>query len=502
MRTILMKYLGMIILMVALSNTFCQDSPDLSKVTHRPPTVAGAFYPANADTIKKWINEYLSPDEPLEIKGDIIGLVVPHAGYVYSGWVAGKAYRELKDRKYDAVIVISPSHTIAFRGASVFKGDAYVTPIGIAKVDLELSKEIANVFPDVKYSLDGHDWKGGRSEHALEVQIPFLQIVQSGVPIVPIVMGSQDFETTDALVKAIVKSVKKLNKKVLLVASSDLSHFHNQKQAEKIDSPLVEAFSKLDYFKMAMNLYQDKWEACGGAPITVVMSVAEQLGANSAHSFLYATSATSPYTATDSSRVVGYFSGALYNDNSGQLKILPELNEKDKKVIMDYAKKSVRSTVLNTSIDIDEKQFSDRLNDEYAAFVTLKEEGMLRGCMGQTFTTSSLLNSVIEAGRLAASRDPRFSPVSEKELDKLEYEVTILLRMKKILNPEEIEIGRDGVYLRMENSGALFLPQVAPEQKWNRTELLENLCRKARLPMDAYKSTKAELYVFQAMIID
>src|SRR3989339_298896 len=402
MRTILMKYLGMIILMVALSNTFCQDSPDLSKVTHRPPTVAGAFYPANADTIKKWINEYLSPDEPLEIKGDIIGLVVPHAGYVYSGWVAGKAYRELKDRKYDAVIVISPSHTKAFRGASVFKGDAYVTPLGI----------------------------------------------------------------------------------------------------EKIDSPLVEAFSKLDYFKMAMNLYQDKWEACGGAPITVVMSVAEQLGANSAHSFLYATSATSPYTATDSSRVVGYFSGALYNDNSGQLKILPELNEKDKKVIMDYAKKSVRSTVLNTSIDIDEKQFSDRLNDEYAAFVTLKEEGMLRGCMGQTFTTSSLLNSVIEAGRLAASRDPRFSPVSEKELDKLEYEVTILSRMKKILNPEEIEIGRDGVYLRMENSGALFLPQVAPEQKWNRTELLENLCRKARLPMDAYKSTKAELYVFQAMIID
>ena len=127
---------------------------------------------------------------------------------------------------------------------------------------------------------------------------------------------------------------------------------------------------------------------------------------------------------------------------------------------------------------------------------------MLRGCMGQTFTTSSLLNSVIEAGRLAASRDPRFSPVSEKELDKLEYEVTILSRMKKILNPEEIEIGRDGVYLRMENSGALFLPQVAPEQKWNRTELLENLCRKARLPMDAYKSTKAELYVFQAMIID
>ncbi|TAL69135.1 MAG: AmmeMemoRadiSam system protein B [Bacteroidetes bacterium] len=502
MRTILMKYLGLIILMVALSNTFCQDSPDTDKITHRPPTVAGAFYPAQADTIKKWINEYLSLDEPLEVKGDIIGIAVPHAGYVYSGWVAGKAFRELKGRKYDAVIIISPSHTKAFRGASVFKGDAYVTPLGVAKVDLELSKEIADVFPDVKFSMDGHSWTDARSEHALEVQIPFLQIVQSGTPIVPIVMGTQDFETTDELVKAIVKSVKKLNRKVLLVASSDLSHFHNQKQAEKIDSPLVKAFSKLDYFKMAMNLYQNKWEACGGAPITVVMMASEQLGANSANSFLYATSATSPYTATDTSKVVGYFSGCLYNDNSGQLKILPELTEDDRKVILDYAKKSVKSAVLNNPIEIDNSIISDRLNDEYASFVTLKVDGMLRGCMGQTFTTSSLLNSVIEAGRLSATRDPRFSPVSEKELDKLEYEVTVLSRMKKILDPEEVVVGRDGVYFRLENSGALFLPQVAPEQKWDRTELLENLCRKARLPMDAYKSTKAELYVFQAMIID
>ncbi|MBI5326576.1 MAG: AmmeMemoRadiSam system protein B [Ignavibacteriae bacterium] len=502
MRTFLMKYLGLIILMVALSNTFCQDSPDTDKITHRPPTVAGAFYPADADTIKKWINEYLSADEPLLVEGDIIGLVVPHAGYVYSGWVAGKAYRELKGRKYDDVIVISPSHSKAFRGASVFKSEAYVTPLGVAKVDLELSKEIANVFTDVKFSLDGHSWSEGRAEHALEVQIPFLQIIQSGTPIVPIVMGTQDFETTDELVKAIVQSVKKLNRKVLLIASSDLSHFHTQKQAEKIDSPLVKAFSKLDYFKIAMNLYQDKWEACGGAPITVVMSAAEQLGANSAKTFLYASSASSPYTATDTSRVVGYFSGALYNDNSGQLKILPDLTDEDKKVIMEIAKKAVKSAVLNSAIDVDESKISERLNDEYASFVTLKEDGMLRGCMGQTFTTSSLINSVIEAGRLASTRDPRFNPVSEKELNKLEYEVTVLSRMKKILDPEEIVVGRDGVYIRLENSGALFLPQVAPEQKWDRTELLENLCRKARLPNDAYKSTKAELYVFQAMIID
>ncbi len=502
MRTILMKYIGAIVIMAALTSTFCQDSPDAGQITYRPATVAGAFYPENIDSLKNSINEYLLPDEPKLIKGDIIGLVVPHAGYVFSGWVAGKAYRELEGKKYDDIIIISPSHTKAFQGSSVFKGEGYTTPLGVAGVDLELAKEIADGKSSyVKYSLDGHEWQGGRTEHAIEVQVPFLQVVQPNTPIIPIIMGSQDFPTVDALVKSIVKAVRKLRKKVLIVASSDLSHFHNQRTAESIDTPFVRAFSKFDYFKMEMNLFSDRWEACGGGPIIATMMIAEQLGANSTYPFLYATSANSPFISADSSRVVGYCSGAIYNDMSGKLNILPNLNEDDKKFIMDVAKKSVKAAVTNTEVELKDKVNSE-LNDEYAAFVTLKEDGILRGCMGQTFTTSSLLNAVVEAGRLAATRDPRFKPVSKIELDKLEYEVTILSRFKKILSDKEIEIGRDGVYLRLGNSAALFLPQVAPEQHWNTEELLENLCSKARLPLDAYKSPDAELFIFQAMIID
>ena len=277
--------------MAVFSKTLAQDMPGLSQVSYRPPAVAGSFYPNNPDSLRKMINEFLDLNEFIPIPGDIKAIVVPHAGYVFSGWVAGKAFKAVKDKTYDDIIIIAPSHAKYFNGASVFKGDAYTTPLGEALVDKILANEIANFSPLVKLSNDGHGWKDSKSEHSIEVEIPFLQVVQPNTPIVPIIIGSQDFTTCDELVKAIINAKKKLNKKLLIVASSDLSHFHNTGSAEALDTLLVNSFSKFDYFKMEKNLFAGKWEACGGGPIVTAMMIAEQLGANNTLAFQYATSA-------------------------------------------------------------------------------------------------------------------------------------------------------------------------------------------------------------------
>ncbi|MFA6571048.1 MAG: AmmeMemoRadiSam system protein A, partial [Bacteroidota bacterium] len=172
------------------------------------------------------------------------------------------------------------------------------------------------------------------------------------------------------------------------------------------------------------------------------------------------------------------------------------------KQILEIAKSAVIASVKKQGKVKYNFEFKPLLNDEYSAFVTLKKHGDLRGCVGQIFATNPLWMSIEDAGKNAALHDTRFSPVTVKELGELEFEVTVLSRMKKILSPNEIVIGRDGVYLRIGLSSAIFLPQVAPEQNWNTTQLLQNLCRKAGLPNNAYTSPEAELYIFQALIIE
>jgi len=486
--------------MISFTRLCSQDAPSSDEVTYRPATVAGAFYPSDPEELKTWVKQYLDKGKPSNKEQNIIGIIAPHAGYVYSGWIAGQGYKKVQGKKYDAVIIIAPSHTKAFSGSSVFDGDAYVTPLGEVLVDKELSKEIVKINDLVKMSREGHHWKGDRAEHSLEVQLPFIQTVLPKTKIVPIVMGSQDFESADALMKAIVNSVRKLNKKVLIVASSDLSHYHDEATATDMDERLVKAYDKFDYFRIALNSFSRRWEACGGGPIVVAMMAAEQLGANKTQSVIYSNSANSPYIKGDSKSVVGYFSGIIYQDDISD-DLLPLISNENRQKLLEVAK----ATIINTAKEKEEIINIDipagELSDEYATFVTIHKHGQLRGCMGHTIADNNLIAAVEESAKLACSKDPRFSPVKVSELDELEYEVTVLSRMKRVIDIEEIEPGRDGVLLRLGYNSGLFLPQVATEQNWDRKTLLEQLGRKAGLSKDSYKDSKAELYIFRGMVI-
>jgi len=465
----------------------------------RSAAVAGAFYPRDADTLRMWVDTFIRQARSSIVDDDVSAIVVPHAGYIYSGWVAGEAYRQLQGRSYDAVVIVAPSHYRYFHGASVFNGTAYQTPLGIVPVDTLLAAAIARHRPEVGCSDLGHWWDSTTREHSIEVQLPFLQVVLPGVPIVPIIMGSQDFPTTDALMQAIVDGVHVAGKRVLLVASSDLSHYHSVDTAHALDSAFVNALGRYDYHLMEMRLFGKQWEACGGGPVVAVMMAAEQLGAARARPLRYMNSSDVPAGAAKKDRVVGYVSALLVRGDTPLS--VPVLSPKEAAALLQVARDIVTAAVNGET----QKRYiplTTTLSSEYAAFVTLNEHGALRGCIGHIIPTGSLLDVVQTVAPLAALHDNRFRPVESVELPDLEYEITVLSRFKRVLDTNEIIVGRDGVYLRVGEATGVFLPQVAPDLGWNRHTLLEQLGVKAGLAKDTFTRPDAELYRFEAVVFN
>ncbi len=485
-----------------LNGVFGQDSPGDKDISHRPAMFAGSFYPKEPAVLQNLINEYLKSEESV-IEDDVAGVIAPHAGYVYSGATAGKAYRHLVGKSLDAIIIIAPSHQKYFKGASVFNGDAYVTPLGVCKCDKELCSEIASVNSDVYLSLDGHNWRDSSAEHSLEVQLPFLQTVQPNVPIVPIIMGTQNSGAINSLMQAVVKAVKKLNRKVCIVASSDLSHYHSMKEAKIIDKQVYDAFSSFDYFRFSL-LHQSKnIEACGAGPIIVTMMACEQLGANKSFPVEYKTSGDTEAGKYHSDRVVGYFSSILAINKNEPESTLPIMTEDEKSLLLKVTENSVKKKIMgNKFSDTFDIKIPEVFTKKFTGFVTLTKKGELRACMGHTIPMENMYNEITYMAQVAATSDYRFGAVTQDELSDIKYEISILSRFKRVLDFNEIKVSRDGLYIKMGSQTGLLLPQVASERKWDTKTFLEQTCNKAGLPKNSYLNDTAEIYKFEALIIN
>ncbi|MFZ7112596.1 MAG: AmmeMemoRadiSam system protein B [Desulfatiglandales bacterium] len=268
----------------------------------RPPMLAGTWYPTNADDLRKSISAYLSGPGPASLEGDIRGLVVPHAGHVYSGRVAGSAYRLLKDRPIRRVVMIGPSHRAAFKGISVNLQSAYETPLGNVPVDQAMGKRLLATCPEIKWLPRAHS-----HEHALEIQLPFLQSVLKDFHIVPLIMGQQDLETCRRLAQGLL-TVIDFPETTLFLASTDLSHFHNSRQAETLDRLFIQHIRNFDPLGLSRALASGDCEACGGGPAVAVMLATQGLGAGRSTILDYAHSG---HITGDLERVVGYLSAAF-----------------------------------------------------------------------------------------------------------------------------------------------------------------------------------------------
>lgn len=391
------------------------------KTEIRLPAVAGSFYPGEPSTLAKTIAGMLAQTAKPAISGDILSLIVPHAGYIYSGPVAAYAYKAIQGMPFTDVIVVAPCHVDAFPGSAVYPGDFYRTPLGDIKVNKELSAELSKHSDLVYLSQSGHS-AIGRGEHSLEVQLPFLQTMLDNFNLVAVVMGSQDMKSCRALAESIT-NVCRNRKDVLLVASSDLSHFHDYKTAVQLDNKIVAWVNSYNYDELYTQLQSRKAEACGGGPIVAVMMAAEMLGANTSEVVKYANSGD---VTGDSASVVGYLAAVISAGSEGKVYELDEavdeslveknpasavdfgLSENEKKKLIDLAYNSISEALNGREVVIDSSFRNGVINEERGAFVTLTINGGLRGCIGYIKAVKPLCETIAEMAVQAAFHDPRF----------------------------------------------------------------------------------------------
>jgi hypothetical protein len=481
---------------------------DSAQLKLRPAGVAGSFYPAEPAALTAMMDDMLAKVSLPTINGQILAAVAPHAGYPYSGPVAAYTYAALKGHKYPRVVVIAPSHFEGFGFTSVYDGDGYVTPLGTVRVDKEFALKLSKMDSTIRLSERGHTATSAGAEHALEVQLPWLQHVLGDFTLVPIVMGDQSYESSRALGVSLAKLIQREAKlaaktgstpgDTLIVASSDMSHYHSYDEAERIDHKTLNALQSWDYFSMSRNFETRVWEACGGAPIVAAMIAAERMGANQAQVLKYANSGD---TSGDRSRVVGYGADIFVKAQSSKAAETPfSLNDREKDELIALARKSVERAVQDRKSYVPDAPDDDRLNEERGAFVTLTEAGALRGCIGFTSATEPLYLTVRDTAAFAALRDPRFHPVAASELGSLEYEISVLSPLRRVIEIREITVGEHGLLMKNGDHEGLLLPQVPVEQHWDRDRFLQETCVKAGMPPDCWKDENTDIFRFTAVV--
>jgi hypothetical protein len=364
-------------------------------------------------------------------------------------------------------------------------------------VDRAFAAKLATGSKLIRLSGLGHTPTRDKPEHALEDQLPFLQRVLGQFQLVPIVMGDQSYENCRALGLALAKLIPGTN--TLIVASSDLSHYHPYADAVKLDHKTLKAIEEWDYLSMARNFESRVWEACGGGPIVAAMIASERLGASQAKVLDYANSGD---TSGDKTRVVGYGAVAFVKApaRAAASEAPFSLSQREKDELLNIARRSVESSVR------DHKQYEyspvgfETLAQERGAFVTLKEKGQLRGCIGYVAPIKPLYITVRDVAAFAALRDTRFRPVSTSELGALQYEISVLSPLHRVLDINEIRVGQHGLIMKRGDTEGLLLPQVPVEEKWDLATFLEQTCYKAGLPKNAWQDADTDIFRFTALV--
>ncbi len=466
--------------------------------TVRTPAVAGQFYADDPKALRAEITRYLDAASSKPFAGEVVALVSPHAAYMYSGQVAAYAYRLVRDARYDAVVVISPCHVEYFPYAAVYPGAAYRTPLGEIPVDGALAKLIASKSDLVKLDVKGHEVRPmQRAEHSLEVQLPFLQVALGEFAIVPIVMGDQSPGVIEALGEALGETLA--GRRALIVASTDLSHFHGDREARALDGAFQKSLAAFDPGALVAELSRKGAEACGGGPTAAAMIAARKLGADRCEVLNYANSGD---VTGDRQSVVGYVSAAMFRPAGagGGAKVSDAstgLSRTDKAYLLSLAR-AVIAEELGVEARRPSASPSPVLNEKRGAFVTLHKRGKLRGCIGYIEAVKPLVETIEEMAKAAAFSDWRFAPVTASEVPQLEIEISVLSPIAPVSDPASIVVGTHGLIVTRGSSRGLLLPQVPTEWGWDRETFLAQTCVKAGLPENAWREKGTTIECFSA----
>jgi len=476
-----------------------QTNPGKETSDDRKPCVAGRFYPSNPSELKNELAGFFAKAKP-KTEGNVLAIVTPHAGYVYSGQVAASAFNQIDaNKKYERIFIIGSSHRAHFEGASIYNIGNYTSPLGTAKVDVQLAKKLIAENRVFTFNKDADLY-----EHSLEVQLPFLQYkLKTDFKIVPIILGTQS-KTTIAKISEALKPY--FSDKNLFIISSDFSHYPSYKNAVAVDKATADAIvlNSPEAFLDALEKNDEKQipnlqtSICGWTSMLTILNITQDLPGIKIIPVEYKNSGD--VSIGDKSQVVGYWAMAI-TQNSGSENGF-NLSDEDKKTLLRIARHTI-DKYINQGIvpEIDASGFSETLKTPAGAFVTLHENGDLRGCIG-TFTPTKPLYLVVQEMAISAStKDYRFSKVTSSEIKKIDIEISVLTPMKKINSISEIKLGKHGIYIKKGMNGGTFLPQVATETGWSLEEFLGHCSRdKAGIGWDGWKD--AEISVYEALVFE
>jgi hypothetical protein len=501
----------------------------------RPAAVAGSFYPASAEVLRRTVQGYLKEATPA-VPDDLRNakpraLICPHAGYVYSGQTAAFAYKLLEGmQKPSRVILMGPSHHAPLWDVcSVGDYSYFVTPLGKVPVDTDACNQLLKTQPFQSVRAAHED------EHSLEVQLPFLQALWPDPPkIVPVLVGQLRAEARLAAAAGIAGI---LDDDTLVIVSSDFTHYgarfrfdpfagsHGNELAAKIrdlDMGAVKQVEALDPAGFRDYIGRTGATICGNQPINVLLEAFSKSRASRAVFLRWANSGQTTNSYED---CVSYVAMSLYASAEALREIrkafvtkaapraaeegrgaVPELTEEHKQMLLRLARDAVTKAAEKGGSFAKQNpgqplaQMPAPLQVECGAFVTLREQGELRGCIGHIEATRPLCQVVHEVAILAATEDPRFEPVRKEEVPHLTIEISALSTLQRIRGIEDVQVGRDGLIIRSGSAQGLLLPQVATEYGWTARQFLEQTCRKAGLPLDAWQQEGVTIYRFSAAV--
>ena len=483
------------------------DAFSQQRSSERQPVAAGRFYAASGETLGKDIAELFETcvKKPFP-DGKARAVISPHAGYVYSGKVAASAFSSI-DRKavYKNIFLIGSSHVMAFGGASPYNTGDFITPLGRAVVN----REIANKLRENKlfsFPVDAH-----KQEHSLEVQVPLIQYWFTNEPaLVPIIIGTNRTEDIRKIADILRPWFTPDN---LFVISSDFSHYPSYKTAYTVDASTADAIVAGDPEKFLATLRNNSrtddpglvTSMCGWTSGLLLLYLAEGNSNLQFKKIDYCNSGDSKYG--DKEGVVGYNAIGLFEkpkDSKSGERLSDEISftDNEKAGLISLARDNIRSLLYEGNrIAVEREKLPEIFNKPFGAFVTLKINGKLRGCIGRFVSSDPLYEVVLESSQSSAFDDPRFSRLTKDEFILTDLEITVLGPMRKINSINEIELGRHGIYIKKDYRSGTMLPQVATENNWTVEQFLGYTSRdKAGIGWDGWKD--ADIFIYEGTVIE
>jgi AmmeMemoRadiSam system protein B/AmmeMemoRadiSam system protein A len=473
----------------------------------REPVVAGQFYPGSPSELRNELEGLFKGKMPESPGKNILAIISPHAGYVYSGNIAAESFTQIDtEKEYDNIFLIASSHHVSFDGASIYTKGNYSTPLGIVPVNLELARKLVSSYNCFNERTDAH-----LAEHSIEVQLPFLQYrLKKSFKIIPIVIATHYANTCHKIADALRPYFTSSN---LFIISTDLSHYPSYEDAKIVDKNTLDGIVTNDPGKFLKVIEKNNdlgirnlaTSLCGWTSVLTLMYITEKLPGITYQLIDYKNSGDARYYG-DKSRVVGYGAISVSEEapekTSAQQENSFELSATDKERLLDIARETINTYIKTGKVpDIKTSGMSSALLTPAGAFVTLHKQGKLRGCIGRFNADIPLYKVVQEMAISSAVRDYRFSPLVSDELDDIKIEISVLTPLKRIYSPDEIILGKHGIYITKGSRSGTFLPQVANNTNWTVEEFLGTCSRdKAGIGWDGWKT--AELYTYEAIVFE